>query len=69
MFELKTKIHGYTMILRYRDMLVRPHHAGVFPNDTGCRMIFFLPKGAYATMYIKQLAAYHGEKVQVGYRE
>ena len=69
LFELKTKVHGYTMILRYRDMLVRPQHVNLFSDDIGCRMIFFLPKGAYATMYIKQLAAYHGEVVQVGYGE
>ncbi len=64
-FDLKTKIHGYTLVLRYRDVVANPNVKGVYNDSNFARLVFYLPKGSYATMYIKQLASFHGEEVLI----
>ncbi len=65
LFELKTKVYGYTLILRYRDMIERPEIISNIQEQEGVRLVFHLPIGSYATMYVKQLAVYHDEMVEV----
>ncbi len=64
-FDLKTKIHGYTLVLRYRDVVAKPYIKGVYSGSDLTRVVFYLQRGSYATMYIKQLALFHGEEVLV----
>ncbi|NOZ92409.1 tRNA pseudouridine(13) synthase TruD [bacterium 3DAC] len=66
LFELKTKVHGYTLVLRYRNMIEQPNIIANVASKDGVKLVFFLPTGSYATMYVKQLAVYHDEMVQVG---
>ncbi len=64
-FDFKTKIHGYTLVLRYRDVVAKPDVKGLYNGRDFTRMVFYLHRGNYATMYIKQLALFHGEEVLI----
>ncbi len=65
LYELKTKVYGYTLILRYRDMITSVRNIAKLKNESAVRLIFYLPTGSYATMYLKELASFHGEVIQV----
>ncbi len=63
LFALKTRIRGYTLVSGVRQSHVCPKLTACTPEEDGVRLVFDLPMGAFATIYIRHAAMVCGEEV------
>jgi tRNA pseudouridine13 synthase len=64
LFALKTRLRGYTLVSGVRKSHVNPHLISCGTDSEGLRLVFELPMGAFATMYIRHAAMLCGDRLE-----